>query len=84
MDGPSINLSFSRKLNVQLASKGISELIDIGTCTLHPVHISFVKGMEKIELDVEQFSKDVFSWFKLSAAQRADVKTTAKSRQKNF
>lgn len=72
MDGPSVNLSFQRKLNTHLASQGISELINIGTCSLHPVHTAFMKGIDKIEFDVDQFSNDVFSWFKLSAARRED------------
>ena len=47
-------------------------LIDIGTCTLHPVHTAFTKGLSTLDFDVEQFSNDIFFWFKLSAARRED------------
>ena len=72
MYGPPLNLSFQRKLNTHLALQGIGNLIDIGTCSLHPVHTAFMKGIGEIEFDVDQFSNDVFARFKLSAARHED------------
>src|SRR6266516_1623330 len=72
MDVPNVNLTFQRKFNALLVSKDIDKLVDIGTCSLHPVHTAFTKGIEKLQLDVDQFANDVFSWFKLSAARRED------------
>lgn len=72
MDGPNVNLSFLRKMNSHLLEKGVDKLIDIGSCSLHPVHTAFTKGVEKLPFDIEQFSNDVFSWFKLSSARRED------------
>jgi hypothetical protein len=74
MDGPNVNLSFKQKFNSVLASKGFSQLVDIGTCSLHPLHTAFTKGVEKLPFEVDQFANDVFTWFKLSAARREDYK----------
>lgn len=74
MDGPNVNLSLQRKMNANLIEKGAGKLIDIGTCSLHPVHTAFMKGIESLPFDVEQFSNDVFSWFKLSSARREDYR----------
>jgi len=72
MDGPAVNLSFQRKLNESLVSIEASAVIDIGTCTLHPVHTAFTKGLSALSFDIDQFSNDVFFWCKLSAARRED------------
>jgi len=72
MDGPNVNVSFQRKINATLVEQGGAKLIDIGTCSLHPVHTAFTNGVEVLPFDIEQFSNDIFSWFKLSAARRED------------
>jgi len=72
MDGPAVNLSFLNKFNESLNSKGILPVVDIGTCTLHPVHTSFTRGLSMLSFDVDQFANDVFFWFKLSAGRRED------------
>jgi hypothetical protein len=64
--------SFQRKMNVHLLEKGIEKLIDIGSCSLHPVHTAFTKGFETLPFDFKLFANDVFSWFKLSSARRED------------
>lgn len=74
MDGPAVNLSFQRKMNAHLQQKGVDNVIDIGTCSLHPVHTAFTKGIETLQFDVDQFANDVFTWFKLSSARREDYK----------
>jgi hypothetical protein len=60
MDGPAVSVSFLNKLNESFLSKGILPVTDIGTCTLHPVHTAFSKGLSTQHFDVDQFSNDVF------------------------
>ncbi len=72
MDGPTVNLAFLKKINENFSSKGIQPLVDIGTCSLHPMHTAFTKGIETLPFDIEQFANDIYSWFKLSAARRQD------------
>ena len=72
MDGPSVNIAFLRRLNAQLESEQCPPLIDLGTCSLHPVHTAFRKGVEGLPFDVEHFVTDVYQWFKLSSARRED------------
>lgn len=72
IDGPTINVAFLRRLNAHLESKQCPPLIDLGTCSLYPVHTAFWKGVEGLPFDVEHFVTDVYQWFKLSAARRED------------
>ena len=72
MDGPNVNLCFQRKINIHLVEQGGDKLVDIGTCSLHPVHTAFTKGVEVLPFDIDQFANDIFAWFKLSAARRED------------
>ena len=67
MDGPAVNPSFVKKFSASLHANETLPLIDVGTCTLHPVHTAFTKGLSKLNFDIEQFSNDIFFWFKLSA-----------------
>ena len=71
MDGPAVNLSFLKKPSESFCSKGLLPLIDLGTCTLHPVH-AFTKGLAMQHFDIDQFSNDVFFWAKLSAGRQQD------------
>lgn len=72
MDGPAVNLSFLCKLNDTLKSKGCEPTIDIGTCSLHPVHTAVTKGLATLDFDVDQLAGDIYFWFKMSAARRED------------
>ena len=72
MDGPTVNLSFIRKLNKSFALKKIPAVIDLGTCSIHPVHTAFTRGLSTLKFNVEQFANDIYFWFKLSAAHRED------------
>lgn len=74
MDGPAVNIAFLRPLNAHLESEQSPPLIDLGTCTLHPVHTAFRKGVEGLPFDVEHFVTDVYQWFKLSSARREDYR----------
>ena len=68
MDGPAVNNAFLRKLNARLESQKLPPLVDLGTCSLHPVHTAFRKAVEALPFDVEQFATDIYQWFKLSSA----------------
>ena len=69
MDGPAVNFSFIRKLNESFALKKIPAVIDLVTCSIHPVHTAFTRGLSTFKIDVEQFANDIHFWFKLSAAR---------------
>lgn len=45
MDGPNVNLKFQKLLNAELMNMYGKKIIDIGTCSLHPVHTGFAKGL---------------------------------------
>jgi len=66
--------AFLRRLNAHLESEQCPPLIDLGTCSLHPVHTAFRKEVEGLPFDVEHFVTDVYQWFKLSSARREDYR----------
>jgi len=74
MDGPAVNLAFLRRLNAHLESEQCPPLIDLGTCSLHPVHTAFRKAFESLPFDVEHYVTDIYQWFKLSSARREDYR----------
>ena len=60
------------KLNDVFEHQSVKPLVDVGTCSLHPVHNAFHKALDCLPFDIEQFANDIYSWFKLSAARRQD------------
>ena len=74
MDGPAVNLAFLRRLNAHLESEQCPPLIDLGTCSLHPVHTAFRKAFESLPFDVDHYVTDIYQWFKLSSARREDYR----------
>ena len=52
MDGPSANHAFLCKLNARLECEQCLPLVDLGTCSLRPVHTTFGKGIEWLMYDV--------------------------------
>ena len=46
--------------------------MNIGTCSFHPVHNSFCKGLKKLNFDFDEFFHDLHFFFKLSSAYRED------------
>ena len=73
MDGPAVNLSFLKLINEQFSKEDdVLPLVNIGTCSLHPVHTAVRKGVESLPFDFDVFVNDLFMWFKLSAARRFD------------
>jgi hypothetical protein len=72
MDGPSVNRAFLRHLNDRLTLEKQLPLVDLGSCSLHPVHTAFRKCIETLPFDIDQFVSDLYQWFRLSAARRED------------
>jgi hypothetical protein len=71
-DVPAVNKSLLKKFNDVFLEQSVKPLIDIGTCSLHPVHSGFHKDLDCLPFNIEQFANDLHSWFKLSAARRQD------------
>ena len=72
MDGPNVNLSFEKKLRRSMESDFNTSFLDMETCSLHPVHTTFRKGVLKLEMNVDEFFHDIFFFFKHSSACRED------------
>ena len=52
MDGPNVNLSFEKKLAKLLEEGSDSTFLKIGSCSLHPVHGAFQKGIKELYVGV--------------------------------
>lgn len=70
-DGPNVNKKFDDFVDdlKQLYGKTI---LNIRTCSLHPVHTAFKNGLAKIPFDFDKFAQDLHFFFKNSAARRED------------
>ena len=55
MDGPNLNLSFEKKLHLSMESDYRTACLDVGTCSLHPVHTAFRTGIKKLGFNVDEF-----------------------------
>ena len=75
MDGPSVNQSFLRLLQLELAEKAHS-FFNIGSCPLHIVNNAFKKVLSvlKLVIDIDLIATDLHFFFKQSAAQRQDYR----------
>ena len=84
MAGPNVNLSFENELESNLESINTS-FLRIGTCSLHPTHTAFRKGIKSLysntvnlsgekesTFDLDQFFTDLHFFFKLLSARRED------------
>ena len=57
----------------ELADMGMPHLINYGTCNLHVVQNGFGKALAVYGHEVEDFTIDMFYWFKQSACRREDL-----------
>lgn len=73
MDGPNVNLAFQNLLKTELDAKN-KTILNIGTCSLHPIHNGFAKCLKKIDFEFDEFPRDIWFFFKLSPARREDYK----------
>ena len=42
----------------------------LGSCTLHPIHTDYRKGIKKLSFDIDSFFNDIHFFFKLWSARR--------------
>ena len=75
MDGPSVNQSFLRLLQLELVEKAHS-FFNIGSCLLHIVQNTFKKVLTVLKpaIDLDLIATDLHFFFKRSAARRQDYK----------
>ena len=59
MDGQYVNEKFISVLILEIEEEANSKVLSIGTCSLHPVHTSFLKGLKMLNLDFDEFFHDV-------------------------
>lgn len=70
-DGPNVSNIIWRLLPEQKSEcPAFKGFVDIGTCSIHFIHNSFGKSIEKYGKDCEQLAIDLHSLFKYSAARR--------------
>ena len=74
MDGPNVNLKFEKELEAVLKSVHDTGILGLGTCSLHPVHSAFKKGLENLNFPFATFFNDLHFFFKLLSARREDYK----------
>ena len=74
MDGPSVNRSFEKKLKARLEENYATQILDIGTCSLHIVNNAFLEGLKELKrvINLDEFAIDLHFFMKYSTAQRED------------
>ncbi len=74
MDGPNVNLKFQRNILTAVSNaENPSEILEIGTCTLHPVSTAFKKGLQKLSFSFDSFFNNVSFFFKQSSGKIAGM-----------
>ena len=73
MDGPKVNISFETKLKEEFRKEN-SSFLNLGTCSLHPVHTAFKTGLQELNFPYDSFFHDLSFFFHLSSARREDYK----------
>lgn len=63
MDGPNENLKFHRLLEEELLKTYNKKIINIGTCSLHPVHNALCKGIKLLNFDFDRLAQDLHFFF---------------------
>jgi hypothetical protein len=58
MDGPNVNLSFRKKIRKTSWTITTIKIINIGTCSLRKMHTAFMKGLEKVDFNYDEFAQD--------------------------
>ena len=75
-DGTNVNKNFASVFSEieisEIEEETNSKVLNIGTCSLHPVHTSLRKGLKKLNFDFDEFFYDVHLFFKLLSAHRED------------
>ena len=74
MDGPSVSRYFEKKLKARLEENYTTQILDIGTCSLHIVNNAFLEGLKELknEINLDEFAIDLHFFMKYSAARRGN------------
>ena len=75
MDGPNVNLKFSKEFSQLFKEENCHELINIGTCSLHTIHNSFRTGAEATSWGLKKTLKGAYYVLHNSPARREDYET---------
>ena len=59
MNGPNLNLVFQEKLSKHLRDNLDKSFLNLGTCSLHPVHTAFRWGTKSMSFNLVQFLVDI-------------------------
>ena len=70
-----VNSSCEKKLLADFERKYSTKFLKLGSCSLHHVHNTFRKALQKLDIDIDQFACDVHFFLKLSSARREDYAT---------
>ena len=79
MDEPSVDLKFLKILQDDRMEKGLSQLLDIGSCGLHILHGTFKTGTEKSEWSIKATMNASFTILHNSPARRDDYDSVTAS-----
>lgn len=72
MDGPNVNKSLFKKIEKDRESGGMSELLNMGTCSLHIVHGAFQSGVVATGWGLKNTLVALHFMFNNTAARRED------------
>lgn len=79
-DGPNVNKKVYKLLNedIKLLRNNKTGLIDIGTCNIHIIHNSFLKGLNEFGINVSDFAVSIKYFFKDKASRWEDYEVIQK------
>ena len=72
MDGPNSNWSMYRKIKDYRKEKDLSELVNIGSCSLHIAHRAFELGADATKWKLDDILKSLHKLFKKAGGRRTD------------
>lgn len=67
-----MNIKFETDLVIQLKLVYGKHILNIGTCSLHPVHTAYCNELKSLGFDFDKIAHDLHFFFKHSAARRED------------
>ena len=72
-DNPNVNKKLVAMVDQYMKDHQYSKLLDVGKCALHPMHTSFRKALDELDIDVWSFAVDLHGYFKISTSRREDI-----------
>jgi len=80
IDGPNVHWKLLRDFNVEIEALTGTKLIDVGSCGLHVVHLSFKAGMLSTKWNISGVLRAMHQLFRDSPARRALFVSSKKSK----